>query len=68
MEEAHVVSPFAYADGHGSFLSRIASVGSSIPKPKKLLAMRSAQDMLQFVITVASGLLQKSPACAIRIA
>ena len=62
------MSPFVYADGRSSSLSKIASVGSSIPKPKKFLAMRSAQDMQQFVITVASGLLQKSPACAIRIA
>ena len=62
------MSPFAYADGRGSSLSKIGPVGSSIPKPKKFLAMRSAQDMLQFVITVASSLLQKSPACAIRIA
>ena len=47
------MSPFAYADGRGSSLSKIASVGSSIPKPKTFLAMHSAQEMLQFVITVS---------------
>lgn len=47
------MSPFAYANDHGSSLSKIASVGSSIPKPKTFLAMHSAQDMLQFVITVS---------------